>query len=476
MKQRIILLAGAIFAFGLLLALLLPSLISALPGQVRGLLPDEVLRAITTPLPTALPAPIAAVEATPIPLQQLLLANGVAAATATATPTAVPPTNTPPATSPPIEATEYCPVPENDCSTPVDRILPAATATATPPPTATPTPSLTPTPSPAPLPQKVAITGLTVVPQKFNNCGSANMSVMLNYYGQPHTQIDISNTIKPHYDDRNVTPEELVAYANEQTDLRAAVFRGGDIDLLRTLIQAGFPVIVEKGYEPDEWQGWMGHYLTLIGYDDGAQQFTSLDTYLGPWDSSGRPISYDELAFRWAQFNHTFLLVYRSFEEEEVAGLLGPAFTEHTAMWKNAATGAETTLAAQPDDAFAWFNLGASLTELGKLTDDNALYTAAAAAFDQSRLVGLPPRMLWYQFQIYTAYIRSGRIDEALALASAVMQSDGGWHVEESHFYQGLAYEAAGNPDLAHSAYKRALDIKPRYTEAAQALNNLAVQ
>ena len=126
---------------------------------------------------------------------------------------------------------------------------------------------------------------------------------MLDYYGAPDTQIDIANLIKPHYDDRNVTPEELVAYVNEETDLRAAVYRGGDIDLLRELLRAGFPVVIEKGYEPDAWQGWMGHYLTLIGYDDEEQTFTSLDTYLGPWDSSGRPISYEELAFRWAQFN-----------------------------------------------------------------------------------------------------------------------------------------------------------------------------
>lgn len=302
------------------------------------------------------------------------------------------------------------------------------------------------------------------------------MSVMLNYYGVPHTQIDISNSIKPHYDDRNVTPEELVAYVNEQTELQAAVFRGGDIDLLRNLLRAGFPVIVEKGYEPDEWQGWMGHYLTLIGYDDAAQQFTSMDTYLGPWDSSGRPITYEELAFRWSQFNHAFLVVYRPFEAEEVANLLGPAYTNQAIMWQNAAATAETVVSERPDDAFAWFNLGAGLTELGKLNGDKALYTAAATAFDQSRIAGLPPRMLWYQFQPYTAYIQSGRIDEALALASAVMQSDGGWHVEESHFYQGAAYEAAGNADLARSAYKRALDIKPTYLEATQALNGLVVQ
>lgn len=459
-RKTLLSIAAFAAAFALLLALLLPSFISALPGQVRGRLPDELLRAITTPLPTALPAPINAAAATPIPLVDLLPPTAVPTTTATTAPT-----NTPTAVIPPTATAQT-----------TSTRLPALTAAATTTKTPSPTPTATATPGPEPLPQKVTITGLTVVPQKFNNCGSANMSVLLDYYGASDTQIDISRRIKPHYDDRNVTPEELVAYANEETALQAAVYRGGDIDLLRQLLGAGFPVIVEKGYEPDAWQGWMGHYLTLIGYDDPAQQFTSLDTFLGPWDSSGRPISYGELQFRWAQFNNAFIVVYRPFEAQEVADLLGPAYTEQALMWHNVAVAAETAVAAQPDDAFAWFNLGASLTELARLNEEAALYTAAAAAFDQSRLIGLPPRMMWYQFQPYDAYIHSGRIDEALALASAVMQSDGGWHVEESHYYQGAAYQAAGNLDLARPAYKRALDIKPNYQQAENALEELSPQ
>ena len=358
-------------------------------------------------------------------------------------------------------------------ATPAASETPLPTPLVTPtsaPPTPSPTPTATIVPSPTALPGSVDITGLTITPQKFNNCGSANLSVVLNYSGVPDTQIDISNIIKPHYNDRNVTPEELVAYVNEQTDLQAAVYRGGDIDMLRTLLHAGFPVIVEKGYEPDAWQGWMGHYLTLIGYDDEAGEFNSLDTFLGPWDSSGRPITYEGLEFRWEQFNHTFLVIYRSFEAQEVASWLGPDYTDKAEMWRRTAARAERAVAERPDDAFTWFNLGASLTALAERNGDEALYQAAAAAFDNSRLVGLPPRMMWYQFEPYLAYIYSGRIDEALALASAVMSSDGGWHVEESHYYQGMAYEAAGSSDLARSAYKRALDIKPRYPAAEQAL------
>ncbi len=449
---------------GLLLALLLPSLISALPGQVRGRLPEEVLRAISTPLPTALPAPIEVSAATPIPVVQLLASSTATgeippAASKTAAPTA---TESQPSAAPATpRVTKAAAV---ISSTPSPTASPTATYTATA--TATPIPT-------APPPEKAHITGLTVVPQKFNNCGPANMSVMLDYYGLTISQLDIAAHLKPHYDDRNVSPEELVAYVNEETALQAAVFRGGDIDLLRRLLEAGYPVIVEKGYEPDAWQGWMGHYLTLFGYDDAEEQFLSLDTYLGPWDSSGRPIAYEELAFRWSQFNETFILVYRPFEEAAINEIVGPTYLDRARMWQHVAMKAEAAAAEQPDDAFAWFNLGAGLTELGKLNEDAALYNAAAAAFDQSRVVGLPPRMLWYQFQPYEAYIRSGRADEALALAAAVMSSDGGRHVEESHYYQGMANQAVGNLDLARAGYKRALAIKPGYDEAQMALDGL---
>jgi tetratricopeptide (TPR) repeat protein len=470
-RQFLIFIAGVIVATGLLLALLLPSLISALPSQVRGRLPEEVIRAVTTPLPTALPAPIQASVATPIPIAQLLAGTATVEFMADLTETLPAPT---PENTPEVPASPPATVAIEETVVVTATATPLPTSSPSPSPTTTKTPTVTATPSPIPLPEDVHISGLTIVPQKFNNCGSANLSVVLDFYGEPDTQVDIANRIKPHYDDRNVTPEELVAYVNEETDLKAAVYRGGDIDLLRRVIQAGFPVVIEKGYEPDAWQGWMGHYLTLIGYDDREETFTTLDTYLGPWDSSGRPTSYEELAFRWAQFNNTFWIVYRPPEEAQIDELLGPDYLDPVRMWQNAAAAAEQAASENPDDAFAWFNLGTSLAELAKLNGDKALYSAAATAFDQSRLVGLPPRMMWYQFQPYEAYIHSDRIDEALALAAAVMQSDGGWHVEESHYYQGLAYQAQGNTDLARSAYKRALDIKPGYTEAQDALQGLS--
>ena len=82
--------------------------------------------------------------------------------------------------------------------------------------------------------------------------------------------------------------------------------------------------------------------------------------------------------------------------------------------------------------------------------------------------------MLWYQFQPYEAYLGSGRADEALALATAVMEGSGGWHVEESHYYQARAYEALGDPDRARLALRNALQIRPGYMAAQALLETLA--
>ena len=46
-------------------------------------------------------------------------------------------------------------------------------------------------------------------------------------------------------------PYEMVDFVNEHTTYKAMFRYGGDLDLLKRLIAAGFPVITEKGiYEP----------------------------------------------------------------------------------------------------------------------------------------------------------------------------------------------------------------------------------
>jgi tetratricopeptide (TPR) repeat protein len=315
------------------------------------------------------------------------------------------------------------------------------------------------------------IENMTNTPQKFNNCGPANLSLTLAFHGHETHQLDIAAILKPNEDDRNVSPEELAAYVNENTPLQAAVFSGGSLELLKQLIAAGFPVIVEKGLLPSEWEGWMGHYLTVYGYDDAAQEFISMDTYLGPWDGDLHTDSYETMAEFWAHFNYTFVLVYPAERETAVQTLLGPQFTDPLLMWQKAAQTAQATIDKQPDNAYAWFNLGTSLTHLGQLTDQAEFFENAAAAFDHARTIGLPRRMLWYQFQPYAAYLAVGRYEDVLTLATATEISEGGRNVEETFLFIGHAHLAAGNGNQAKHAYQQALELNPNFAAAHQAVD-----
>jgi hypothetical protein len=67
--------------------------------------------------------------------------------------------------------------------------------------------------SAAPLAPRVALTGITHQWQTWNNCGPSTITMNLSYYGRPETQVESAQFLKPNQEDKNVSPEELAAYA-----------------------------------------------------------------------------------------------------------------------------------------------------------------------------------------------------------------------------------------------------------------------
>jgi len=116
------------------------------------------------------------------------------------------------------------------------------------------------------------------------------------------------------------------------------------------------------------------------------------------------------------------------------------------------------------EDAFAWFNLGTDLVVLGESEQ-------AAAAYDRARVIGLPWRMLWYQFGPFQAYCETGRYEELIALADATIAVTS--NVEELFYWKGLGLQAMGDSTGARRAFQRALALNPNYTEAADALASM---
>jgi hypothetical protein len=462
-RTKNLILLIAIGQISLIIGLLaLPAVVQAIPGRYRVALSERspLLSGITedviehvAPVPTALPAALARDTATQVDISALLALQPTLAVSS--------PTPTMAVTAEPTKPVA---------------LEAQATFEATVAPTLPPTPAPTPTPEPTvtlqPLPAKVTLEGMGIVRQTFNNCGPANLTQVLNFYGDEITQAEVASYLKPNSEDRNVSPWQIADYVNEQTSFAASAHSGGTLEMLKTFIAAGLPVVVEKGYELPQ-SGWWGHYLTLFGYDDSLQQFYSQDSYLGPWDASGRAIAYDELAVFWQEFNYTFYIVYRPQDAATVKAILGPELLDEFTMWSRAASRADEERKLDPENPFVWFNLGTSLTRMGQLSGEADYYLGGAQAFDQAREIGLPPRMLWYQFRPYMAYWKVNRLDDVLALADATLATQGGRNVEETYWYKGHALLSQGNVSAAREAYQAALEVNHNFYPAQISLDSL---
>lgn len=335
----------------------------------------------------------------------------------------------------------------------------------------TPTPAFVPfengvvTPQPteasAPNSPTVLLTGFTHTFQGWNNCGPATLAMALSYWGATVGQKDVADFVKPNPEDRNVRPDELVAYANSLG--YGGLWRiNGSIERLKQLLLAGFPVMVEKGFDPEpDRLGWMGHYLLLIGYSESDRTFITMDSYLGP----NKVESFDHVDYYWRHFNRLYLVFYPPERAAEVAAIIGPDMDDQT-MYNNALWQATLEKDQNPGDPFAWFNMGSIYVALGD-------YESAAVAFDMARERGTPWRMLWYQFGPYEAYLHVGgnRLYDVITLANAVLQNN--VYSEEAYYYKGLALQAQGEIEAARAQFQKAIQYNSHYIAAYEALQAL---
>ena len=352
---------------------------------------------------------------------------------------------------------------------------PTITPTALPSPDSPLAPTPTPAPSPTALPAAIELTGVRHEYQKWNNCGPATLSMGLSFWGWAGDQRPVAQFTKPNPRDKNVMPYELADFVNSQTGLRAITRPNGDLELLKSLIAAGFPVIVEKGFEGYGFEGWMGHYALITGYDDARQRVMTQDSYI----SSNFPFPYDDLMTYWGNFNYTYIVVYPPEREAEVMALLGDQADEATANESAAERASQEIFQLSGrDQMFAWFNRGTSLAAL----DD---YAGAAAAYDEAfrldaEMVTTDPehrpwRLLWYQTGPYKAYFYTGRYADVINLATQTLANMSEPVLEESYYWRGLAWEAVGDVPGAIEDLRTSLEHHPDFEPALFELRRLGV-
>lgn len=354
----------------------------------------------------------------------------------------------------------------------VSEVAQSAPASASPqpmatdaPPTQTPRPTFSPVPptaTPLPAPVSYRLEGIEFYQQGWNNCGPANLAMSLSYYGWEGDQNDTAAFLKPNDEDKNVSPGQMIAYVNENTNLSAIYRVGGTVEQLQWLVSNEFAVIVETGYQPPG-DNWYGHYFTVVGYDKDANEFQFYDSFLGSASSPITRIDKDDFRDNWQAFNYTYLVIYPPARELELQNFLGREWNP-IANWRSTLERARTEAADDPDNAYAWFNVGTALTMTGD-------YSAAARAFDQAFNIGLPWRMLWYQFGPFEAYFQSSRLDDVVAIAEATIRTTP--YVEETYFYLGRVYETRGDIAGAIEQYEKALAFNENFADASAALQRL---
>jgi hypothetical protein len=349
-------------------------------------------------------------------------------------------------------------------------LTPSPTASATPGPSATPAPSATPTLAPTPLPESVQLSGTRHEYQRWNNCGPANLSMALSFWSWQGDQDDTAAILKPNPRDKNVMPYEMANFVEEHTGLHVVVRVGGDLDTLRRFLAAGFSVLIEKGFEGPGFNGWMGHYELLTGYDDGTRQFTAQDSYIRP----DLPVPYDQVESYWRHFNDTYLVVYPPERESEVMALLGPA-ADATWASEHAAQRASDEIYALTgrDVFFAWYNRGTNLVALRDYMGAAGAYDMAFQLYAELDPATRPWRMLWYQTGPYFAYFYSGRYYDVINLATTTLEAMEEPVLEESYYWRALAREALGDIPGAIDDLRTSLVYHTGFAPSLDALDRL---
>jgi len=355
-----------------------------------------------------------------------------------------------------------------------------------------------------PPPTSVILTNVPFVDQmgRYNYCGPANLAMALEYWGwtgdtnsnlAPRDQIAAvvkpgENDPRKNFVDRgntdvNVMPYELVDFVNEYTTYKALFRYGGDLDLVKRLIAAGFPVITEKGiYEPllpDYSVQWGGHYSFTTGYDDSLQQLVWQDSYLPETTSVGKNSkdSYANYTTNWRAFDYVFIVVYPADREQDLYQVLGSWGDQYWAA-QHALDIANQEIQGQTltgnDLFFAMFNKVTGLVNL-----QNPDYGPAGAAYDEANTYynnelvptgdkRIPWRMMWYQTTPYFAYYYTGRYQDVIDLANQNLEiiERGGRELEESWYWLSRAEYALGAYDTAYADMHQALYFHPGFQPA----------
>jgi tetratricopeptide (TPR) repeat protein len=323
---------------------------------------------------------------------------------------------------------------------------------------------LNPTVGTTTLPTKVLLNDNYYVGQTFNNCGPAALSMDLSFYGVDVSQEALAAILRPDNndtgkgDEKSTPPEDIAAQAEQYDGLVAYYRPAGNIELLKKLVAAGFPVIVRTLYMPTDQ---VAHYRVIKGYDDTTGDIIDEDGFQGP----NVHYTYNQFLSLWKYYNYEYIVLATPAKQAELESILGSEVGSQSA-WQLAAQNAQADIKYDSSDVLATFNLSVADYYLGN-------YTESVQEFETAQSSGLlPPDALWYQIEPIESYYELGEYDKVFSLSQSVFDQ-GDIAVPELYVLRGESYEKEGNTAAAKTQFELALQYNKNLQSAKDALTAL---
>ncbi|MFZ6026259.1 MAG: hypothetical protein ACOYYS_00970 [Chloroflexota bacterium] len=408
--------------------------------------------------------------------------------------------------------------------------------TLTPSPAPTHTASSTPTGSPIPTEALPDGTGAierftqlrvprSINPDTMSNSGPVAVSLVLQAWewaGDPDRPLE---AMQPEVQDRTVLPYEMIDFVERYTAYRMEMRLDGNPGLICNLVNAGYPVIVQRAMvtdtmgiiqtsvaykvettavelealtaktggitvtqslqpaSPPQGAGWKAGYEVITACDSDR-----FDFYTWRPHPSENSIVYSlldvwELLRGWWAFDNAYYLIFPPEEETKVMWILagqGSAYERdqsdgHTNFINAIETTSERIYSASTplQRFYAWFNRGTALTYVDDYTWAAKAFDTAFEAYKEIPAQDRPWRMMWYNTRPYWAYFYTGRYQDVIDLATSTLESPGGDTLEESYYWRAMAYEALGDMDQALADLKMAVERNRMFTPGLEALRRL---
>ncbi len=286
------------------------------------------------------------------------------------------------------------------------------------------------------------------VPQTFNNCGPAATAMVLQYFGYSVSQIETKEHLRTNADDKNVFINEISSYIKNDYNVDNKVFFNGDLQTIKTLVTNGVYVVVEDWLHPNED---IGHVLIIHGFDDTEGVFIADDPFFGVGIKYPYKIWEEG---QWKPYNREFMPVYLREKEGLVKSILGENWDEKT-MYQNSVARNLKDTQTNPNDMYAWFNLGTSYYGLEE-------YEQAKNSFEKSQTIGWPHRMLWYNIQPVQTYNKLRLYQKAIDTANLGLWFNDNY--AEMHYEKAYAYKKLGDEAKYKIELDKTLELDPNFS------------